>query len=272
MEKDNVKVSVVQMTPEMAENFMQKNSKNRKLDIRYVQAIARDMKNGNWAMNGDAIRMSSTGFLIDGQHRLSACIMSKTAFETLLIENIDESAMITIDGGKRRNYSDHLKIQGYQNASGISTALSFLLMIAAQVPKVQGQLYFTKADYDAAFEKNEGIVDSVSLAKSTFYRSDALLAAIHYIATQSGHAEKADKFLQTWKDGQINYVDDPIVLIRNILLKEQVKTKKMKVEIKNKLIMLSWQKFHNYEPLQRVKINSIKFRMDGWDKESCGLA
>jgi hypothetical protein len=272
MKNENFKVSVVEITPQLAQNFMLKNVKNRKLNPRYVEAIARDMKNGNWVFNGDAIRFSSDGILLDGQHRLAACIASSTVFKTLLIKNIDEDAMITIDGGKRRTYSDHLKIQGYENASGISTALSYLMMIATQVSKVQGTTVFTKADYDAVLDKHKGIMESAALAKSSFYRSDALLAAIHYIATQTGHEDRADNFLQTWKDGQMNYADDPIVFIRNMLLKEHIKIKKMKSEHKNKLIMLSWQKFNNLEGIKRARLSSIKFCMDGWDKKACGIS
>jgi len=273
MKNQNFTVDIVDITPQIADNFLQKNVENRKISTRHVVAIAKDMENGNWEFNGDAIRFSSNGNLVDGQHRLKGCILSGKTFKSIVIRNIDDSAMRTIDGGKRRNYGDHLRIRGYDNASSIGSAISFLIMIAVQAPKLQGnKCVFTTADYDAVLEKHDGIIESVALAKSTFYKSDALLAAIHYIATCTGYNDQANNFLQSWRDGQFNYDDDPIIYIRNMLLKEFTKVNKMKVEHKNRLIMLSWQKFQKFDIIKNARLSSVKFCMDGWDEDVCGIS
>jgi hypothetical protein len=273
MKDQNFTVDIVDITPQIANNFLQKNAKNRKISPRHVEAIAKDMESGNWKFNGDAIRFSSNGNLVDGQHRLEGCVLSGKSFKSIVIRNIDDSAMRTIDSGKRRTYGDHLRIRGYENASAIGTTISFLIMIAAQTPKLQGSKHiFTTADYDAVLEKHKDVIESVALAKSTFHRSDALLAAIHYVATYTGYGDQADSFLQSWRDGQINYDDDPVIYIRNLLLKELTKVNKMKVEHKNRLIMLSWQKFQKFDIIKNARLSSVKFYMDGWDEDVCGIS
>ena len=65
------KVQVI--TPELAEQYLTKNTNNyRSMSNSVVNAYATDMKTGNWKFNGDSIKFNKSGILVDGQHRLAA--------------------------------------------------------------------------------------------------------------------------------------------------------------------------------------------------------
>jgi hypothetical protein len=70
------------VTPELAKQWLEANTHNRPLSEELVIAYMVDMLDGRWQYNGDAIRFDHTGRLIDGQHRLHACIEAGVPFET----------------------------------------------------------------------------------------------------------------------------------------------------------------------------------------------
>ena len=84
------------------------------------------MQRGDWTFNGDSIRLSSDGVLLDGQHRLNAVVESGLPQHFLFIENMESEVGMTIDNGKVRNGGDTLALQANvkpQTAQTISGAL-----------------------------------------------------------------------------------------------------------------------------------------------------
>lgn len=103
----------VEMTPERASKLLQEhNPDNRKLRPRKVEIYAEDMKNGRWRETGQPILISKSGRLVDGQHRLSACVRSGKSFKTLLVEGVDDTVIIHVDRGLPRTHGDMLKFRG----------------------------------------------------------------------------------------------------------------------------------------------------------------
>jgi len=266
--KPNVDIQLTQMTPEHASKLLAINTKNRKINKTKVAQYSRDMINGNFMFNGNSICVSDTNILIDGQQRLTACVESGIPFWTLLIKNLSEKAMVTIDSGRSRTYSDRLKIRGYENYTGLAATITHLALIANKHPKHHG---FTPSQMDGVLEKHGAVIDSVKFAARTFTRCDPLLGAIHYIAKQTGYDDKADDFIKTWKDGQMNYDDDPVHYIRELISRDAMRQKKMTTVHKMRLIMLSWNKFKCSEPLKSAKVSKHAYEMDGWDHKTCNL-
>lgn len=68
---DQTVTSIIEtIAPETAERMLGRNTNNRSVSRRQVDLFARDMKRGAWKVNGEAIKFSRTGRLLDGQHRL----------------------------------------------------------------------------------------------------------------------------------------------------------------------------------------------------------
>lgn len=119
--------SVRTITPDDAKRLLENNTLNRNISDRTVSALARDMKSGNWVFNGESIKISKTGRLLDGQHRLSACVRANVPFETLVIEGLPESAMDTVDAGRKRTAGDVLRMHGYINNNSLAAAAKAIM-------------------------------------------------------------------------------------------------------------------------------------------------
>lgn len=100
--------TVVQMTitPEMAEDWLRDfNTRNRKIQRAHVRMIASDITDGYWMVNAQPIGFTGDPetaerrsiMLLNGQHRLKACVESGIPIETFVAKNIPEAAFATYD-------------------------------------------------------------------------------------------------------------------------------------------------------------------------------
>ena len=67
----NGNAKIIEITPEMAQRYLERNTHNRRLSERSVRELVTAIKNDEWQVNGEAIKVDEEGNLIDGQHRLS---------------------------------------------------------------------------------------------------------------------------------------------------------------------------------------------------------
>jgi len=92
------------------------------LSDRYAAA----MKRGEWQANGETIKFSTQGKLIDGQHRLKAIIKSEQTIPLMVVLDLAPSAFKTIDTGRVRSAADVLAIHGEKSCVILAAALRLL--------------------------------------------------------------------------------------------------------------------------------------------------
>lgn len=110
-------VVVCTVTPEMAARWLKDAAPNRRQGETAIRDYRRDMTAEQWALNGEALKFSG-GRLVDGQHRLEACVRSGEPFQTFLI-GIDDDAVRTLDSGRKRTTAHALQIDGFENAAHV---------------------------------------------------------------------------------------------------------------------------------------------------------
>lgn len=104
----NQQTSVVSVTPKIAQMYLLKNSKNRKIRKSVVSSFVGIIKRGEWKLTHQGIAISEDGFLLDGQHRLHAVIESGTPVLMNVSTGVDSSTFEAIDGGIKRTIGDRL--------------------------------------------------------------------------------------------------------------------------------------------------------------------
>lgn len=115
------------VTPEMASEWLAYNDGNRRLIVNHVAALAAVLSRGEWTLNGATVKFSSSGRLLDGQHRLTACVQAGVGFWTYVVYGLDDSAFDTIDTTVApRKASDILSIYGKTNAHHLAAAVKSL--------------------------------------------------------------------------------------------------------------------------------------------------
>ncbi len=118
----------VEVTPAMAEAWLENNFRNRPLSEDVVVAYARDMKSGQWVPTHQGIAFNENDDLIDGQHRLHAIVRSGVTVRMMVtfglkakIAGKEMTTMDAVDRGRTRSVADQLKIQhGMKDGSAIS--------------------------------------------------------------------------------------------------------------------------------------------------------
>ena len=111
------------ITPERAKDMLTRNTNNRALQKGTVTSYARQMKNGVWLLNGDAIRFSDEGVLLDGQHRLAAVVMSGASIQAWVGRGFPAEAQMTMDGQRKRTAGDVLNLRGFSNGNKVAACV-----------------------------------------------------------------------------------------------------------------------------------------------------
>jgi hypothetical protein len=116
------------MTPAGARRLLAANTRNRKLVPTRVARLAGQIQRGEWQVDGSPIRISVTGVVLDGQHRLAAIMQAGvTVPGVVIITGLDDDAQMVMDTGKPRTFEDHLFIEGVpssRQAAGTTMLLS----------------------------------------------------------------------------------------------------------------------------------------------------
>jgi hypothetical protein len=123
----SVKVTIERIGPDKAREYLERNTKNRRLNERHMKRLCDAMSAGEWWMNGEPIIFGSDGNLLNGQHRLTATIQSGAYSDFMVVRNVDEDAFRTIDGGRIRTTGDVLTIEGEKNANQVAAAIQALV-------------------------------------------------------------------------------------------------------------------------------------------------
>lgn len=110
--------SLKEFTPAECQRILENyNTHNRRIVQTRVDALAREMKEGNWHVNGATIAFNGDGGLLDGQHRLAACVKAGVPFTSYVVRGIDTEAQATMDLGGKRTLVDILHIDGVKSAA-----------------------------------------------------------------------------------------------------------------------------------------------------------
>jgi hypothetical protein len=115
----------------IAESWLAANTHNRKLRNFRVDQMARNMKVGQWDDNGETIKFSRTGVLLDGQHRLSAVIESDTVQVFTVIAGLDDVVQRSIDIGGKRTVGDQLNLNGKSDGKTLASVARFAMEMQA---------------------------------------------------------------------------------------------------------------------------------------------
>ncbi len=99
-----IRTSRMTITPEIAKRWLGQNTEgNRNISKRTVEAYARDMKAGEWAVTHQGIAFNQVGELVDGQHRLHAVILADVAIESMVTTGLRIEYNSPLDQGYNRS-------------------------------------------------------------------------------------------------------------------------------------------------------------------------
>ena len=207
------------ITPAIAVKLLDRNENNRNINKNAVDQYARDMLAGRWQFNGEALKIAKDGRVLDGQHRLLACVQSGQSFVTVVVTGIEDRAQFTMDQGHKRTAADHFKLQGVRNAAGIAAAARLLwVWHQGSVLGGRGHVRPSFADLEAERSIWPELSEASDIGSSVAYATRIGLPAS--LLTAAGaimlriDAVAARDFMEKLKTGAGLSVDDPILTLR----------------------------------------------------------
>lgn len=117
-------IAVETITPDQASKYLEANQLNRNISSRTVNRYASDLRAGNWRLVGDPIRFDHKGQLLDGQHRLHACVAAEVPLESVVVRGLDPSDRGVVDSGRKRTGSNVLEMAGLTHSATLMASVA----------------------------------------------------------------------------------------------------------------------------------------------------
>jgi len=248
-------VSKVKVTPEMARKLLERNKSNRKVKRTFVERYAQAMKDGEWKYNGESIKIGTDGTLLDGQHRLLACVESGVEFETLVIGNLSPATFAYIDIGRKRTGADVLDVTGFKYTGDMAAALNLLRSLEAGWGIYTGGSQSpTNAELVQVVHDYPGLEDACAFASSNSMRAmlpRSLVACLLYEFRKKDH-DAANEFFLRLKDGVGLEVSSPIRRLREKLLANMASKAKLPRRQVGAILIKAWNAFVSGKTLGKL--------------------
>ena len=230
-------VQKVTITPEMAHDLLGGNTNNRHLHERHVRRLVAALEDGRWRFNGESIKIARDGTLVDGQHRLVACVRTGIPIETLVVHGVDPDAYTTIDIGAKRTTSDALSREGIKNASAVSGALRWILALKSGKAHI-GNIILDPDQVLEEYMKLKNIDASVGVYHTVQHLiSPSPAIALHYLFAEKD-APRADDFYSDLSSGIGLRDGDPVLSLRNKLIEAKIKNRMKRLVTPSETIAL----------------------------------
>ena len=199
VEYPGVSYQIELVGPERAGLFLKNNPNNRNLNEKRATELSHAILRGEWEFNGDAIRISVTGKLLDGQHRCRAVVKAGMAVPMLVVYGIADGSMLTIDIGAKRTLSNMLQIRGHKDTARLANAGGWLYRLMAGPVDIRGYTQPTPTQLTNLLEMWPSLYDSLRLYSGKNFRAMCgnppvpYLSAMHAITRRTMGSE-SDEF------------------------------------------------------------------------------
>jgi hypothetical protein len=260
--------------PHEAEMIVNGQIKNRPISRKTVKRYSNAMRQNKWILNGESI-IFSEGKLIDGQHRLRACVESKIPLTALVIEVGNPESFRTLDQGKKRGNSDILAIAGYVDTSNLAATLNIL----AHYDKTKGNMRNVVSpsgeiegfDVESYAKEYEGIENSIRFAdkmtKDLNIRKSCV-ACLHYILRRAegthkfkDYPSRVDVFFEQVFGGIGLEKRSATLALRNSYIKDLQANKARKMDLTAKNIIkrgvICWNNW-----VDGIQISSLRYSQE----------
>ncbi len=271
LDGSKISVSVEWILPELAELYLGANRNNRNQRDRVIKAYARDLQGGAWGFTGDPIRFDWNGRLIDGQHRLEACVSSGKGVLTLVVRGLDPEVQKLIDTNARRTASDALKFAGVAAQQKDIAAVARISAsyergeLKTALDNIRVQL--TNSEVIRWYEENPDVEQALSLASRTTRGTGVPVAALGFalLTLLRIDSDAAVEFVTSTAEYRTDGSGDP----RKALLDAVASIRKSRAPRPAESLSIIFRAWNKWRADEEVKL--IRVTAGGKDGEIVGV-
>lgn len=238
---ENAGIILQTITPETAASWLKINTRNRRVSADLVNGYARAMQEGRWDTNGETIKISDRGRLLDGQHRLLACVKAQCNFRSYVIFGVNDDMFATIDVGKKRTAGDIIGLDDIKNADTVAAAVRWVVLLrSGSFKKANVKM---AADEIRLFLMGEPDIETsaAEARKAHTVVAPAIAGALHYLFSIKDR-ETADAFMRDLAMGSNLIPGDPILVLRERLIRDKISKARLPQEEIMALCIRAWNR------------------------------
>lgn len=247
----------------MAKAMLEANTKNRRVKAPVVARYAKEMTEGRWKEDtGELIKISKSGVVLDGQHRLLAVVRSNRPIPFHVARSVDDNVFSVLDSGSIRNSSDAFYISGIKHSNIIPSIiqnfelLKYGLPIAQQVNQRK-----TTSELLAIYEEAPDKWESIALAAMRLYDAFSKIVAPSmiggcYALFNSLNEGKALGFMEQVCSGS-GIENEVISMLRKKLIEDKISPRKMPTSMKFALIIKTWNFYVSGTSPKLLKFDTV---------------
>lgn len=237
------RVFFVTITPHRAAVMLARNPSSELIHINKqrtqkrprIAQYATEMSNDNWILNCQGISFDTDGFLMDGQHRLQACIKSGCSFETVIGFGFPVKGFMKVDSGGVRTASDVFHMRGVKNSSQVVAALRWIHSINIGLRRGSTTSGASSAPFNLPTTEDiwgwhldnrdvETSLHKIKIIRNAHLMSNSAAYA-YYVLFARLDSEAADIFMtKVFAGVGLNSMRDPAYVVRTRLVENQSKT------------------------------------------------
>jgi hypothetical protein len=221
---DKSTMKCVYITPQLATEWLGKNTENRPPSSQSEATLKRTLELGLYRINGETIKFDEDDVLTDGQTRLKAIADTGIAAWSWVCFDIDRDIFGTIDEGRMRTLGHQLAKRKLRNYNSLATAIRNVYQLSEDVAAEPGG-FVPRVGLDILAERPEieASLDFVMQAGVRDIYSLGVAAALHYLMRQCDQA-LADSYWESLGSGVITNQRSPIRAVRDQLLSNKMAT------------------------------------------------
>lgn len=274
------------ITARLAAGWIELNTRNRPLNRHFITELAGRMLRGEWQLNGEAVKLSETDQILDGQHRLWALVEASQTdpdvrIETFVIFGLPPETQDTMDSGRKRTLADVLAMHDETNTMNLAATLNRLHTweLGESALRYPGRSRLSAPHALAMLEANPRIRDAVKVASRIHGKLNHSLA-VSLIASclYRFHAIDFHDSVAFWNQVSTGVVTrtlesgervevalqrgDPIYELRQAIFKNARRRQKLPQLVMHAIVIKTWNAFREGRQIQL-----LQYRAGGADPE-----
>jgi hypothetical protein len=249
----DLELSVETITPEIALQMLEANTRNRRLSDRLISIYAQAIKDDEWRLNGEPIIFDYNGTLQSGQHRLLAVIEAGVPIRTVVVRGAEPEGLFTLDSGRKRKLTDALNLLGEKDVANLSGAITWTWRWENQLMD-RTSLVATTSTLLRVLDTHPSLRDDLVYGRqmhSSLRLSAGLMAAVyHQLALAS---DDVDSFWETACYGESLDRDNPVYAWRRFIVKSKLKNEKTPSNVYAAVTVKAWNAWIEHRPLSVLR-------------------
>jgi hypothetical protein len=247
------------VTPTMCVNWLEANLNNRPLNQRHVNLLTRTMAKGDWDMNGESLKFDEDKNILDGQHRMWACIESNVSFKTMLVHGLPRGTFDTIDTGRIRAAHDVLAMRGEKDVLLLNGILKHIGRYHAGQMLSTGKI--TNKEVEDLLEQYPKARDHAHTLGRAAYRvrwcAPSIMGTCWFLAAQKNKAQ-AEVFFNGLIFGADLTTGSPVLALRNKFIDiHSHKGQHLSTPMKMEMIVNTWNAFRAGKTINHFKMQGL---------------